>query len=69
MTQIRLSLSESFNVMGMIASAALTIAMLAAVLLALGGIRLIRRGENRQQGWLMIVAALVLVGNVLVWTV
>jgi hypothetical protein len=55
--------------MGTIASATLTIAMIAAFALALGGIRLIRRGEYRQQGWLMIVAALVLFGNVLVWTV
>ena len=55
--------------MGTIASAALGIAMIAAFLLALGGIRLVRRGEHRQQGWLMIVAALVLVGNVLIWTV
>ena len=55
--------------MGTIASAALAIAMLAAILLGLGGLRLIRRGEYRQQGWLMVVAALVLLGNVLVWTV
>jgi hypothetical protein len=55
--------------MGTIASAALAVAMLAAFLLFLGGIRLIRGSEHRQQGWLMIVAAMVLVGNVLVWTV
>ena len=55
--------------MGTIASATLAIAMIAAFLLVLGGIRLIRRGEYSQQGWLMIVAAMVLVGNVLVWTV
>jgi hypothetical protein len=55
--------------LGTIASAALAIAMLAAFLLVLGGVRLIGRGEFRQQGWLMIVAALVLFGNVLVWTV
>ena len=55
--------------MGTIASATLAIAMIGAFLLVLGGIRLIRRGEYRQQGWLMIVAAMVLVGNVLVWTI
>ena len=55
--------------MGTIASGALALAMLAAFLLVAGGIRLIRRGEHRQQGWLMVVAAMVLVGNVLVWTV
>jgi hypothetical protein len=55
--------------MGTIASAALGIAMIAVFLLTAGGIRLIRRGEYRQQGWLMIVAAMVLLGNVLIWTV
>jgi hypothetical protein len=57
------------GVMGTIASAALGIAMIAAFLLVLGGIRLIRADQYRQQGWLMIVAAMVLVGNVLVWTI
>lgn len=42
--------------------------MIAAFLLAAGGLHFIRRGEHRQQGWLMIVAAMVLVGNVLIWT-
>lgn len=55
--------------MGTIASAALAMAMIAAFLLLAGGVRLIKRGEHRQQGWLMLVAALVLVGNVLVWTI
>ena len=54
--------------MGTIASAALSVAMIAAFLLAAGGIRFIVRGEYRRQGWLMLVAAMVLVGNVLVWT-
>jgi hypothetical protein len=55
--------------MGTIASASLGIAMIAVFLLAGGGIRLITRGEHRQQGWLMIVAAMVLLGNVLIWTI
>jgi hypothetical protein len=55
--------------MGTIASGALALAMIAAFLLIAGGIRLITRGEYRKQGWLMLVAALVLVGNVLVWTI
>lgn len=55
--------------MASIASAALAIAMFAVFLLAAGGIRLVRRGDYRQQGWLMIVAAMVLLANVLVWTV
>ncbi|MCL6682528.1 hypothetical protein [Sphingomonas alba] len=54
--------------MGTISSVAPAIAMLAAILLVLGGIRMIRRGENRKQGWLMIVAAAVVVGNVLILT-
>ncbi len=54
--------------MGTIASTTLAIAMMAAFLLAAGGVRLILRGDYRQQGWLMIVAAMVLLGNVLIWT-
>lgn len=50
------------------ASAAMAIAMIAAFLLIAGGIALIRRGE-RQKGVLMIVAAAVLIANVLIWTV
>jgi hypothetical protein len=55
--------------MGVIASGALAVAMIAAFLLTGGGAWLILRGGNARQGWLMIVAAMVLVGNVLVWTV
>jgi len=55
--------------MGTIVSWTLAIAMLAAFLLAAGGIRFIMRNEHRQQGWLMLVAAMVLVGNVLIWTI
>ena len=54
--------------MGTIASATLTIAMIAVFLLTAGGIRLVLRREERQKGWLMIVAAMVLLGNVLIWT-
>ena len=54
--------------MGTIASGALAIAMIAVFLLTAGGIRLVTRGDYRQQGWLMIVAAMVLLANVLVWT-
>lgn len=49
-----------------IASAALALAMIAAVILTIGGVKLIRK--DRQRGLLMIAAALVLVGNVLIWT-
>ena len=51
------------------AATILSIAVLAAFALAVGGAYLlIKRGE-RKQGILMVVAALVLFGNVLVWTV
>ncbi|MGW8190795.1 hypothetical protein [Sphingomonas hankookensis] len=46
----------------------LAILMLVAVLLAVFGVRMIARGERRN-GWLMLVCALVLIGNVAIWTV
>ena len=46
----------------------MALAMIAAFLLAAGGIKLLLGREHRRQGALMLVAALVLVGNVLVWT-
>ncbi|MDQ3143416.1 MAG: hypothetical protein M3Q57_00865 [Pseudomonadota bacterium] len=49
-----------------IASAALALAMIAAAILAIGGAKMI--GKDRKRGLLMIAAAAVLVGNVLVWT-
>ena len=42
--------------------------MIAAFLLAAGGVRLALSREYRSRGLLMIVAAAVLVGNVLIWT-
>ena len=50
------------------ASAAMTLAMIAAFLLAMGGVRLALRKDDRKRGLLMIVAAAVLVGNVLILT-
>ena len=50
------------------ASAALSIAMLAAFLLLGVGAKLIVRRQDRQRGVLMVIAALVIVGNVLIWT-
>ena len=47
----------------------LSLAMLAAFVLAGGGIWLIAKARERKKGVLMVVAALVLVGNVLVWTI
>lgn len=49
------------------ASLLLSLLMLAAGALVWGGVVQIRRGVNR--GWLMLVAAAVLAGNVLIWTV
>ena len=46
----------------------MAVAMIAAFLLSAGGIKLMAGREHRKQGALMLVAALVLVGNVLVWT-
>jgi high-affinity Fe2+/Pb2+ permease len=52
-----------------IASAAMALAMIAAFLLTIGGVRLAMREGDRKRGWLMIVAAAVLVGNVLILTI
>ncbi|MFD1611800.1 hypothetical protein ACFSCW_08305 [Sphingomonas tabacisoli] len=45
----------------------LSVAMLAAIALVIGGVAQLRRSEKR--GWLMLIAAAVLVGNVLIWAV
>ena len=45
----------------------LSIAMVASFMLVLGGWRTITRGGERLRGILMIVAALVLLGNVVIW--
>ena len=51
------------------AATALTVAMIAAFVLIAGGVKLILSQETRSRGILMVVAAAVLVANVLVWTV
>jgi hypothetical protein len=50
-----------------IASAALALGVIAAFILAIGGVRLLRR--DRQRGLLMIAAAIVIFVNVLIWTI
>ena len=50
------------------ASAVMAITMIAAFVLTIAGVKLARRRENRGRGLLMLAAALVLVGNVLIWT-
>jgi hypothetical protein len=47
----------------------MAIAMISAFLLAIGGVRLAMREGDRKRGWLMLAAAAVLVGNVLILTV
>ncbi|MFO1241450.1 MAG: hypothetical protein U1E64_14015 [Sphingomonadaceae bacterium] len=43
-------------------------AMLVVIALAWGGIFLVRRGTDRKRAVLMLVAAAVLLGNILIWT-
>jgi hypothetical protein len=47
----------------------LSIAMLAAFALAGGGIWMISKRRDVRKGILMLIAALVLLGNVLIWTI
>ena len=46
----------------------LSVLMVAAFLLAWGGLYLLVKKGDRKKGLLMLVAAAVAVGNVLVWT-
>ncbi len=46
----------------------LSILMLAAFLLGAGGLWLLVKRRETRKGTLMLVAALVMLGNVLVWT-
>jgi hypothetical protein len=55
--------------MGKIASAALAITMIAAILLLIFGIRLAMRPDDRQRGLLMIACGIIFIGNVLIWTI
>ena len=52
-----------------IAAALMSLAMLAAALLLGVGILLARKAEQRRHGMLMIVAGVVLIGNVVIWAV
>lgn len=51
-----------------IAVTALSLAVLAAFALLGGGVWLLVKRKERKQGVLMLIAAAVLFGNVLVWT-
>ena len=46
----------------------MALAVIASFVLFLGGIRVVRSGQSRKQGVLMIVAALVILMNVMIWT-
>ena len=52
----------------LIAEGALALAMIAAFVLIIFGLKLALRGEDRKRGVLMVLAALVLIANVLIWT-
>ena len=52
-----------------VSSFVLGLAMLAAFVLAWGAVKLLRTGGDRKRGVLMLVAALVLLGNVLILTI
>ena len=47
----------------------MALAMVAAFLLVIGGIKLSLDRQTRLRGILMVVAALVIVTNVMIWTV
>ena len=49
-------------------AALLSVLMLGALLLAAGGLYLLVSGRERTRAVLMLVAAAVMVGNVLLWT-
>jgi len=53
---------------GELGATLMSIAVIGTFLLIWGGVRVIRAGD-RQKGVLMLVAALVLLANVLVWAV
>ena len=50
-------------------SVVMAAAMVAAFLLLAGGVKLLADRQTRTRGVLMIVAALVIVMNVMIWTV
>ena len=55
--------------MNSLTSAAMAVAVIASLLLAYGAVRLLRDPAARTRGWLMLAAALVILMNVMIWTV
>jgi hypothetical protein len=47
----------------------LALAMLGGTALAIGGYLMLRDGADKTKGWLMIAAAVVIVGNILIVSV
>ena len=47
----------------------LSVLMLAGAAQLAGGIYMLRKGINRRQGWLMILAAAVMFANVAIWSI
>jgi uncharacterized membrane protein len=47
----------------------LSILMLAGIALGLGGVYLIGSRRDAKRGWLMIIAAMVMFMNVMIWTI
>jgi len=52
-----------------ISTIAMALAMVAAILLLAGGVKLALARQTRGRGALMVAAALVIVMNVMIWTV
>jgi hypothetical protein len=52
-----------------IASTIFAVAMIAAIVLAIAGVKLALKREERQRGLLMVAAAIVILANVLIWTI
>jgi high-affinity Fe2+/Pb2+ permease len=67
--QNRLNHDESEKFVSTLGSTAMALAMIAAFLLVAGGIKLSLARDTRVRGILMMVAAAVLVVNVLLWTI
>lgn len=55
--------------LGALAGTMLSVLVIAALVLAWGGWRMITKRGDRQKGTLMLACAFVLVVNVLIWTV
>ena len=47
----------------------LSVAVIAALALVVGALNLLRKRQDRKRAILMLVAAAVLVGNVMIWTI